>query len=141
MSEKTCYDHYCFHTECYKKSYDHYHLNSKDETCMCRICYYKSIICEECGSGLNKNVINEPKGTCKYCNVSYDYSKEKFETNSAATEEDKINHINSIIKFMHENNDVCHNDPSTRDYIDVLNKLGVKLLFKYSDKLIDYYCL
>lgn len=143
MSEKPCNDHFCFHVECYKKSYAHYHLNNRGETCMCRVCFYKSPRCEngECRSGICKNLINEPKGTCEFCNVSYDYSKEKFETNSVATEKDKLNHISSIIKFMYENGDVYDNDPSTRDYINILDKLGVKLLFKYSDKLIDYYCL
>jgi hypothetical protein len=143
MSEKPCNDHFCFHVECYNKSREHYHLNSKDETCMCRICYYTLPRCENknCGSGIYKNLINEPKGTCKYCDVSYDYSNEKFETNSVATEEDKLNHINSIIRFMYENNDVCDNDPSTRDYIDILDKLGVKLLFKYNDNFITTYNL
>lgn len=141
MSEKPCWDHYCFHVFCYKKSHDHYHLNDQDKTCVCRICFYKNPKCENCGSGIYKNVIDEPKGTCKYCEFVYDYSLDSFETNYVPTEEDKLNHINHLIKFMYENEDVYDRDPSTRYYIDILDKLGVKLLFKYSNKIIDYYCL
>lgn len=139
MSIKPCHIHFCFHTKCYKQTQDHYHLNNNNETCMCRMCSYTySTKCENCGSGIHKNLINEPKGTCEYCSTDYDYSNDTFETKYTAEEEDKINHIYHIIKFMYENNDVYDNDPSTNYYIDVLDKLGVKLLFKYNDKFIVY---